>query len=262
MSHIQRIIPVLTYQDLPAAHDFLVNAFGFKAGGVSHNAEGQPIHGEIQAGDTTIRLHKEMAEHQLESPRVSDVANSGLFVQVDDVDAHYERARAAGATLDSEPVDQPYGQREYGARDLEGHRWWFASPAAGPASGVMTMRENDFRRIALAMQGATEGSHMGHPDFRVKNRIFATLHDDRELGMVKLTPDQQAAFIHAHPGAFAPENGAWGRAGCTRVRLAAVDEETLGGALTLAWQNIVRRDASPKPPRRPSAKAVGQSRKL
>ena len=109
MSNFERIIPVLTYQDIAAAHDFLVNAFGFNGGGVSRNAEGQPIHGEVRAGD---------------------VANSGLFVYVDNVDAHYERARAAGALIDSQPVDQPYGQREYGARDLEGHRWWFATPAA------------------------------------------------------------------------------------------------------------------------------------
>ncbi len=130
MSNFERIIPVLTYQDIPAAHDFLVNAFGFNAGGVHRNAEGQPIHGEIRAGDATIWLHRVMAEHRLNSPLASDVANSGLFVYVDDVDAHYEQARAAGALIDSQPVDQPYGQREYGARDLEGHRWWFATPVA------------------------------------------------------------------------------------------------------------------------------------
>ena len=100
------------------------------------------------------------------------------------------------------------------------------------------MRANDFRRIALGMQAAVEGAHMGHPDFRVNNRIFATLHHDRAFGMVALTPDQQEQFIRAHPDAFAPESGAWGRAGSTRVRLASVDEETLGEALTLAWQNI------------------------
>lgn len=101
------------------------------------------------------------------------------------------------------------------------------------------MRANDFRRIVLGMEGAVEGSHMGHPDFRVNNRIFATLHHDPEFGMVALTPDQQAQFIRAHPAAFAPESGAWGRAGSTRVRLAAVDVETLGEAVTLAWQNTV-----------------------
>ena len=78
---------------------------------------------------------------------------------------------------------------------------------------------------------------MGHPDFRVNGRIFATLHADDAFGMVKLTPDQQQAFIRDAPRAFAPENGAWGRQGCTAVRLDAVDEETLGEALTLAWRN-------------------------
>ena len=128
MSNLERIIPVLTYQDIPAAHDFLVSAFGFNGGGVHRNAEGQAIHGEVRAGDATIWLHRVMPEHRLNSPLASDVASSGLFVYVDNVDAHYERARAAGALIDSQPVDQPYGQREYGARDLEGHRWWFATP--------------------------------------------------------------------------------------------------------------------------------------
>jgi uncharacterized glyoxalase superfamily protein PhnB len=130
MSSFARVIPVLTYRDISAAHDFLVNAFGFNSGGVSRNAEGQPIHGEVRAGDATIWLHRVTQEHQLNSPLASDVANSGLFVHVDDVDAHYERARAAGALIESQPVDQPYGQREYGARDPEGHRWWFATPVA------------------------------------------------------------------------------------------------------------------------------------
>jgi MerR family transcriptional regulator, thiopeptide resistance regulator len=128
MPTIERIIPVLTYEDIPAAHDFLVQAFGFVAGGVHRTPEGQPVHGEVHAGDATIWLHRVLAEHQLASPLAVDVANSGLVVHVDDVDAHYQRARSAGARIDSEPVDQPYGQREYGARDLEGHRWWFATP--------------------------------------------------------------------------------------------------------------------------------------
>lgn len=94
-----------------------------------------------------------------------------------------------------------------------------------------------FRRIALGLQGAVEGAHMGHPDFRANGRIFATLHPDRIFGMVKLTPEQQQQFVREHPDAFTPENGAWGRQGCTRVRLAAVDEDTLGEAMTLAWKN-------------------------
>jgi hypothetical protein len=122
------------------------------------------------------------------------------------------------------------------------------------------MRANDFRRIALGMDGAVEGAHMGHPDFRVKNRIFATLHHDPEFGMVALTPDQQEQFMRAHPDAFAPESGAWGRGGSTRVRLAAVPEETLGEAVTLAWQNLVNKAAS-RPTRKPSARPVRRSKK-
>ena len=131
MSRFERLIPVLTYHDISAAHDFLVNAFGFNSGGVHRNAEGEAVHGEVRAGEAAIWLHRVAPEHRLRSPLASDIANSGLFVHVDDVDAHYERALAAGARIDSEPVDQPYGQREYGARDLEGHRWWFATPAVG-----------------------------------------------------------------------------------------------------------------------------------
>ena len=123
-----RVIPVLTYQDITAAHDFLVEAFGFVSGDVHRTPEGQPVHAEVRAGDAAIWLHRATAEHHLESPAAVDVANSGLVVYVDDVDAHYQRARTAGARIDSDPVDQPYGQREYGARDLEGHRWWFAAP--------------------------------------------------------------------------------------------------------------------------------------
>jgi hypothetical protein len=78
---------------------------------------------------------------------------------------------------------------------------------------------------------------MGHPDFRANGRIFATIHPDHEFGMVKLTPEQQHRFVRESPASFAPESGAWGRQGCTRVRLDSVDDETLGEAMTLAWQN-------------------------
>jgi hypothetical protein len=102
---------------------------------------------------------------------------------------------------------------------------------------LRTANVERFRSIALALDGAIEGAHMGHPDFRVDKRIFASLHTNDQFGMVKLTPDQQAGFINDHPGAFTPEAGAWGRSGCTRVILSAVDEDALGEALTLAWRN-------------------------
>ena len=99
------------------------------------------------------------------------------------------------------------------------------------------MKANDFRRIALGLSGAIEKEHMGHPDFRANGRIFATLHADMKTGMVKLTPEEQTTFMRANPHAFSPEAGAWGRSGWTRVRLDAVDEETLGEAMTLAWKH-------------------------
>ncbi len=120
------------------------------------------------------------------------------------------------------------------------------------------MHSDDFRRMALGMTDAVEGAHMGHPDFRVNGRIFATLHADLQFGMVNLTPDQQATFLQDHPDTFAPESGAWGRAGCTSVRLESIHEEALGEAITLAWQNLVgksravgrQRSTRPVPPRR------------
>jgi hypothetical protein len=111
------------------------------------------------------------------------------------------------------------------------------------------MTEAEFRRIALGMKGAVEAAHMDHPDFRVNGRIFATLHHDRTSGMVKLTPEQQDAFVRDQPAAFKPENGAWGRHGCTAVLLKKVDEDTLGEALTLAWRNAAEKPARPAPAR-------------
>ena len=113
----------------------------------------------------------------------------------------------------------------------------------------------DFRRIALGMNDAIEGVHMAHPDFRANGRIFATLYPDGQRGMVKLTPDQQQEFVRAHPTTFEPASGAWGRQGCTTVQLNAVDEATLGEAMTLAWQNAVRiRTAGRAPRKRPNKK--------
>jgi hypothetical protein len=87
---------------------------------------------------------------------------------------------------------------------------------------------------------------MGHPDFRANGKIFATLHADNRAGMVKLTPDQQKEMIRSNPHIFSPESGAWGRAGSTRVHLEAADEETVGNAMTLAWQNLSNKTKRPR----------------
>jgi hypothetical protein len=95
-----------------------------------------------------------------------------------------------------------------------------------------------FRRLALGLPEASEAAHMGHPDFRVRNKIFATLGSpDKGWGMVKLTPEQQEILLGAEPDAFKPAAGAWGRSGSTLVRLAAVDAATLKSALGMAWRN-------------------------
>lgn len=120
------------------------------------------------------------------------------------------------------------------------------------------MTSIDFRRMALALEGAIESSHMGHPDFRVNNRIFATLHSGERNGMVKLTPEQQQEFIAGNPESFTPESGAWGRAGCTRVRLDSVRDDVLGEALTLAWRNTVQKGG----PKRSTGKRSKRSRGL
>ena len=99
------------------------------------------------------------------------------------------------------------------------------------------MTSDDFRRLALEMAGAIESAHMNHPDFRAHGRIFATLHHNDEWGMVKVTPEEQRELMRAHPAVFVPSAGAWGRQGCTNVRLAAADERTVRAAMLLAWEN-------------------------
>jgi hypothetical protein len=94
-----------------------------------------------------------------------------------------------------------------------------------------------FRRIALSFPAAAEGSHMGHADFRVGGKIFATLGaPDEAWGMVSLMPEQQEDFMTLAPGAFKPATGAWGRGGSTLVRLETVPEDLLEAALAAAWR--------------------------
>jgi hypothetical protein len=102
--------------------------------------------------------------------------------------------------------------------------------------------KDDFRKIALTLPGAIESAHMGHPDFRVGGKIFATLAPEDGWGMVKLTPDEQEAFVQAAPRVFSPVPGGWGRQGATRVRLEAATRAIARDGLTAAW-----RFRAPKP---------------
>ena len=107
-----------------------------------------------------------------------------------------------------------------------------------------SMKANDFRRIALSLEGVEESSHMGSPDFRVGGRIFATLASAKQgYGNLMLTPEQQAAFVEELPEVFVPIAGGWGRMGMTHIRLAKSKEEVLAGALRTAWQLRIEKNA-------------------
>ena len=122
------VIPILVYEDIEAAHDFLVETFGLTSGGLHRLDDGTVVHAEVRNGEAPIWLHRTTPEHEMASPRGSAMSHGGLSVIVPDVEAHYARVKAAGARIDREPSDQDYGLREYGVRDPEDHRWWFSSP--------------------------------------------------------------------------------------------------------------------------------------
>jgi hypothetical protein len=99
------------------------------------------------------------------------------------------------------------------------------------------MTADDFRRLALALSEATEAAHMGHPDFRVQNKIFATLWPDEGRGVVLLTPEQQRVLVDLKPAVFTPVPGGWGSRGSTNVNLEAADELSVTSVLLMAWRN-------------------------
>ncbi len=126
------------------------------------------------------------------------------------------------------------------------------------------MTPAEFRRLALALPDTEEREHMDHPDFRVEGRIFATLgYPNEEWGMVKLFPDQQAALVAADAKTFVPVKGAWGKQGCTSVRLETAKKARVREALATAWRKAAVRSAlrkieaeMPKKRTRRSAKTV------
>jgi MerR family transcriptional regulator, thiopeptide resistance regulator len=127
---VQQRISILVYADLPAAYEYLIRVFGLGPGELNHDESGRVVHGELQAGDGVLWLHPETSEFALASPRTVGAATGMVAVIVDDVDAHHRHAAAAGAQIRYAPVDQPYGYREYGAYDCEGHLWSFMKPLA------------------------------------------------------------------------------------------------------------------------------------
>jgi MerR family transcriptional regulator, thiopeptide resistance regulator len=116
----------LVYDDIVAAQEYLVRVFGLTPGIADDDAAGNPGYREVRAGDQVIALHP--SGHGFRSPRAGGWVTGMTVVGVDDADAHHARSVAAGVEIVEEPVDQPYGVREYGASDLEGQLWYFHSP--------------------------------------------------------------------------------------------------------------------------------------
>jgi PhnB protein len=118
------ISPYLLYEDGAAACDFLVQAFGFRELLRHRSPEGRVWHAELEHGDGSIMLGEPGGEFK--NPRHLGGVTVGIHVYVDDVDAHYAQAKAAGAELREPPKDEEYGDRRYTALDPEGHHWYFA----------------------------------------------------------------------------------------------------------------------------------------
>lgn len=125
---IERHISILVYADLEAAFNHLVDVFGLGPGEVTRNGDGHAVHGELEAGNGVVWLHPESADFGLASPRTVGTSTATMAVMVDDVDAHHQRTVERGGAVVHPPVDQPYGYREYSARDPEGGLWSFMRP--------------------------------------------------------------------------------------------------------------------------------------
>ncbi|MGH8928540.1 MAG: VOC family protein [Acidimicrobiia bacterium] len=122
------IMPMLDYADAPSAIEFLQNAFGFQETMRMDGEDGSIGHCEMSLDGATFSLSTVWRDGGFATPHELGGVHSQIWCEVDDVDAHYRRARAAGAVVLGEPVDQDYGYRTYRAIDPEGHRWYFAGP--------------------------------------------------------------------------------------------------------------------------------------
>jgi len=105
------------------------------------------------------------------------------------------------------------------------------------------MTAAQFRQLALSFPGVIESSHMSHPDFRIRGKIFATLgYPDKDHGVVVMAPTGQAQLVRKYPKVFSPAKGDWGKRGCTTVLLSAVGKTTMESALKSAWRNKAPKD--------------------
>lgn len=136
-----RVMPYLLYEDSDAALEFLVSAFGFTEKMRLTGDDGRINHAEVSIGDGVIMFGTPESDYK--NPNELGGRTGNIYVYVDDVDAHYEHAKRAGATIAREPEDQFYGDRNYLVRDPEGHEWYFGTH-------VRDMSEDEMKSAGVA----------------------------------------------------------------------------------------------------------------
>jgi uncharacterized glyoxalase superfamily protein PhnB len=141
----QRIVPYLLYADAPAAIDFLCKAFGFEEQFRHPMPDGRVGHAQLAYQGNLVMLASVWAEGGFASPLDLPAVHSQVYCSVDDTDAHYKRAKAAGATITAEPANQ-HGQRLYRVTDPEGQRWLFAGPIRRARQGSTKRRRKLAKR--------------------------------------------------------------------------------------------------------------------
>ncbi|UQA96174.1 VOC family protein [Streptomyces halobius] len=127
------IYPTLLYHDAPAAITLLTEAFGFTKEAVYESGDGTVLHAELAYGNGRVMLGTKGRGGPFDEA-MGDAGPTGVYVVVEDADAHFERAKAAGAEILMEPTDQDYGARDYMARDGEGNIWSFGTYVPGASA--------------------------------------------------------------------------------------------------------------------------------
>jgi uncharacterized glyoxalase superfamily protein PhnB len=125
--HPGTMIPTLRYSDAPAAIEWLCAAFGFERYLVVPGDKGTIVHAQLKLGGGMIMVGSSRDEDWNRSPTQAGGVTQSPYIVVEEIDAHYARAQAAGAEMTMEIADQEYGGRLYSARDPEGHLWHFGS---------------------------------------------------------------------------------------------------------------------------------------
>lgn len=156
MQEATRFFPFLRYEDAPAAFEWLHRAFGFEKQMLVPGPKGTVAHAQLRCGAGVVMIGTAKDDFMnMKTPKAAGGITQGIYVHVDDIDAHHERARAAGAEIVMALEDTEYGSREYAARDVEGHLWSFGTyrPETG-ASGDGARTDADAEAGSAAGQGA------------------------------------------------------------------------------------------------------------